>query len=260
MSEADTVTVEPEYITSDDPLALVEYLPIHEGEKARVEIELHLDTGTLRYSIRESDWISARERHGVILTWTVDALVPVAANRLLATIAPYAQTILDHAETYWGGSNVQGFVHPGNEEVHEIQGEVENALEQPGAVISVIGASDWYEPENTSEEIGLTPETDDDELDRMRERLETDSLQENTVVIGTQEWLEEQRESLQLEREREIEGDIRIAVKESAQAVNASTQQRNTAIKDALNHGLTLRTVAEDAGLSRQTVANIAKD
>ena len=77
--------------------------------------------------------------HGLVRRYPIPPLQPRTVNRLMGQIAPYAQTVLDHSEIVWDGSN-----HVAR--LDQAAVDAEEQIAGDGGIVGS-GALIWLEPD-----------------------------------------------------------------------------------------------------------------
>lgn len=197
------ITIEP--VEGDD---LYDHDP-YRGSSTGAWLWLDCASRTLscRCASRDRTGMPAGVWHGLTLRWQLPALTADAANALMEDLADAAARVCDGFERAWDGHN---FVGRFDEEAREAQDEISRAIERrepwdPRDVIEPWDAADWLGAlgnlARQGEELGITADTTNDELDAIAARVEEDAAADGQRVRDVIEHL--RRIARQLRDERD---------------------------------------------------------
>lgn len=200
------MTHEPTLVTIttvDVDFALLRQYP-GQHQPQRAWIELDGETGELSaaHDPEIGGGVPERVWNNRALRWAIPPLRARAANGLMRRIAPLAQAILDGYTTRWDGSNHVGSFSP-------------DAREASSRIDYIVQSSNWDENEVArlwhaaeyfavlgdvayqARELGITADTDDDNLIEIADREAAAALREHGAVLqGTCRALERIRDAL----------------------------------------------------------------
>jgi len=136
--------------------------------------------------------------HGLIREWRIPALKADAANRLLDSLVPACQALLDNPDTrvYWDGSNWRG-----EADDDDIRYGVFYRDWYDEQRVQVRDAGDWYGTIGSEgairEALGITADTTDEEI---REIVASEDVD---ILEGGEEYLQRLRDEAEEEAEEE---------------------------------------------------------
>jgi len=226
-------------------------------EPQPVYISLDLADGALYADYRATNDTPGRVWLGQVRTWEIPPLVADAANELMQDIAPLAQRILD-------GSDIEVNPRTGDRvgvlnddamaaewEIYEI---IENWREDPTvSVVEEISVGDWYSGgDDPCDELGLTAETTDDELEQLAAKIEEDiraAAGAVVVVTGAEEWVRARRD--------ELRDELRNELMQVASDLGALRERRDKLVRRLYACGDSTRAIAKLAGTSHTQIRRI---
>lgn len=146
-------------------------------QRAYVEIDYSDGVILCSYNAEIGNAIPFDVHHGHRERWTIPALLPAAANELMADIAPLAERACAGYSSEWDGHN----------HVAKFSDDAESARDAIGSLVercnwdaaddddtaNVWDASDWYQcvsVDGIASDLGITAETTDAELDAIIDR------------------------------------------------------------------------------------------
>lgn len=227
-------------------------------EQQPCSINLDLEDGELwcDYNANIGGGYSMSVFHRRTLSLSIPCLTGEAANDLMEEVAPIAQRVLDGASIEWDGNNNVGVLNESAQAAYdEFETVVRQWAEDPGTpTVSTVDADDWYSGHDPSEELGLTADTTDDELEAMEPIAEADIKQfaEGVVVVrGLDRFLSGLRDQKRQEVREELES--------VAEQIDAMRDRRTALIKRVKAFGDPDRAIAALADLSHTQVQNIVK-
>ncbi|WBB94157.1 hypothetical protein [Verrucosispora sp. WMMC514] len=223
-------------------------------------IQLDLENGRLYcgYASAIGGAIPEHVYAGRTRTWSIPALTADSANALMDKIAPLAQQVLDGSIIEWDGNNHVGSL---NAAAHAAADEIETIAdgwaEMDGSdIVDEIDAADWYaQGDDPADELGLTADTTDDQLDAIEQAAEADiiSTADKTVVVaGLRAWLETRRE--------ELRAEVREVLEQVAEQIDTLIERRAALVRQIAAWGTDSdRQIAALADKSHTWVQNVVR-
>lgn len=133
------------------------------------------------YGMPESEWL------GQVRTVQIPCLTADMGNMLMAEVAPLAQKVLEGASIEWSGRQ-GGRVGLLDEAASDAWGQLCDLVaafcQDPGArTVEGVDAGAWYSQCDPTEELGITADTTDEELERLVAQVE-EEIREQAESVG----------------------------------------------------------------------------
>lgn len=196
MSDTSTITIN--HVCGDDAL-YCHYESQISPQPCYVELDCDNRTLSASYDAEIGPAVPVRVWHHRIIRFQIPCLTDEAVNDLLDEIAEDASAICEGYERVWDGNNHVGrFTEDADGLIQALNERCQGPWDER-STINVWHAGDWYEPVtdiDLCEELGLTANTTDDELNEMAAAEEENAEDEGFRLNGTEEYLRDIRDRL----------------------------------------------------------------
>jgi hypothetical protein len=170
-------------------------------------IELHCESRTLTADSNPEigNGVPVYVWHHRILRWNIPALTDDACNSLLDELAEDAKIVCDGYTCEWDGHNHIGVYTQAAEEAQERIGAYIDAQHWTAHdTVEIWDAADWYVDSSTTDDLGITATTTDEQLAEIATREDQAASADGYTVEGILEHLTAIRDRLVTDAE-EIE-------------------------------------------------------
>jgi hypothetical protein len=171
-----------------------QYPSQNEPQPCYVELDCRDQTLTADWNSEIGNAVPADVWLGHTLRWRVPVLNADAANALMDTIRPQAKRIVEGYESEWNGNNHVGTF---TEDAETAMSEIEEMCERthnnhPEPIVSW-EAQEWLY-HSSNEELKITADTTDSELDEIADKIRDDARNEDVdLLFGLDEELQRRR-------------------------------------------------------------------
>lgn len=175
-----------------------DHMDLYHGDNEHAVLILAIDVEDVFCRISRNGETPVDVFHRRAISWRLPMITGASANRLMRTLLPLLEQIADEVDIQWNGSNYVGSPSERADRlIYEVEYEIELRTD-PADELQVWDAADYMAPvgslEQQAEELGITANTTDAELERIGEQLEDES--EVDILDGVERYLERLREAV----------------------------------------------------------------